>query len=322
MRALVTGIRGFVGPHLTRHLLDAGDEVFGISRAGDVSDSLSSKAVVLQGDLCNRADVERVVQASRPEAVYHLAAQASTGTSLVDPWATLSNNLRGQMMLLEVLRASQPKARVLIVGSGDEYGDVPPERLPTSEDTSLRPSSPYATSKAAQDLMGYQYFAQYSMHVVRVRPFSHTGPGHDPRFVVPSFAFQIARAERGLCDPVLRVGNLDVHRDLTDVRDIVRAYRLAVAAGVPGEVYNLGRGEPVRLREVVEQLLELSTVPMRIEVDQARRRSVDIRRQSADVSRFRRLTGWRPEVPWERTLRDTLDYWRRAVSREQVPSGR
>src|SRR5215470_16186766 len=254
MRALITGIGGFVGRHLMRHLEEAGDEVCGIGRASDLT-GLGGQARVWSADLNDPEAVERVVRESEPEAVYHLAAQSSPAESIGDPWGTIGNNLRGQINLFESVLSVGLTPRVLVIGSSDEYGAVAPEDVPTNEDVPLRPATPYAVSKVAQDVMGFQYFAQHGLPVVRVRPFNHTGPGHDARFVVPSFARQIAEIEAGAREPVLRVGNLEVARDFTDVRDMVRAYRLALLEGTPGDVYNLGRGRSVRIADTVDELV-------------------------------------------------------------------
>ncbi|HEY3060720.1 MAG TPA: GDP-mannose 4,6-dehydratase [Chloroflexota bacterium] len=316
MRALITGIGGFVGRHLLEHLRAQGDEVFGLGRPIDCV-GLPDEVRVFLADLLDRAAVEGVVAEVRPDAVYHLAAQSSTGDSLVDPWATIGNNLLGQLNLFEALLAQDQRPRVLVVGSSDEYGHLKPEDVPTNEDVPLRPTTPYAVSKVGQDVMGYQYFAQHDLPVVRVRPFNHTGPGHDARFVIPSFAKQLAEMEVGEREPVLRVGNVDVARDFCDARDMVRAYRMAVVAGVAGDVYNLGRGQSVRIADVVDELIRLCRLPVQVIVDPALLRPSDVPRQEADTRKFTALTGWQPVIPWHTTLRETLDYWRTAVSSRQ-----
>jgi GDP-4-dehydro-6-deoxy-D-mannose reductase len=182
----------------------------------------------------------------------------------------------------------------------------------------LRPTTPYAVSKVGQDVMGHQYWAQHRLPVVRVRPFNHTGPGQDRRFVIPHFASQLAAIEARLHEPVLHVGNLDVWRDFTDVRDMVRAYRLAVCLGEPGEVYNLGSGAAVRIADVVEQLIALCRMDVRVEVAPQLLRSTDVPRQEADSTRFRGLTNWEPAIPWHDTLRDTFHYWRRRVADQEL----
>lgn len=312
MRALITGIGGFVGRHLLRHLQAQGDEVSGLGRPADCVDMPASVRVFMT-DLGDRAAVERVVRETKPEAVYHLAAQSSPAESLADPWATIGNNLLGQINLFEAVLGAGIRPRVLVIGSSDEYGRVAPDEVPTHENVPLRPTTPYAVSKVGQDVMGFQYFAQHGLPVVRVRPFNHTGPGQDARFVMPSFARQLAEIEKGAREPVLRVGNLNVARDFTDVRDIVCAYRLAIVAGVPGDVYNLGRGRSVRLTDMVDELISLCQVPVQTRIDQTLLRPSDVPRQEADTRKFTTLTGWQPRIAWHTTLRDTLEYWREKV---------
>jgi GDP-4-dehydro-6-deoxy-D-mannose reductase len=315
MRALITGVGGFVGRHLLEHLRQEGDEVFGLGRAADVSGIGSVQ--VFQADLSDRSAVARVIRAAQPEAVYHLAAKSSPAESLADPWATLGNNLLAQINLFEALLSSGQRPRVLVIGSSDEYGRVGQDEVPTHEDAPLRPTTPYAVSKVGQDVMGFQYFAQHALPVVRVRPFNHTGPGHDARFVVPGLARQLAQIEAGGREPVLRVGNVNVERDFTDARDMVRAYRLALVAGAPGEVYNLGSGRSVRIAEMIADLTSMCRVQVEIRVDPLLLRPADIPRQVADVRKFTSLTGWRPRIPWHTTLADTLEYWRRRVASSQ-----
>jgi GDP-4-dehydro-6-deoxy-D-mannose reductase len=315
MRALITGVGGFVGRHLLEHLRQEGDEVFGLGRAADVSGIGSVQ--VFQADLSDRSAVARVIRAAQPEAVYHLAAKSSPAESLADPWATLGNNLLAQINLFEALLSSGQRPRVLVIGSSDEYGRVAQDEVPTHEDVPLRPTTPYAVSKVGQDVMGFQYFTQHGLPVVRVRPFNHTGPGHDARFVVPGLARQLAQIEAGGREPVLRVGNVNVERDFTDARDMVRAYRLALVAGAPGEVYNLGSGRSVRIAEMIADLTSMCRVQVEIRVDPLLLRPADIPRQVADVRKFTSLTGWRPGIPWHTTLADTLEYWRRRVASSQ-----
>jgi GDP-4-dehydro-6-deoxy-D-mannose reductase len=316
MRALITGVGGFVGRHLLPHLHEEGDEVYGLGRAGDVLDLHGLR--VFQTDLSDRAAIDRVVGEVQPEAVYHLAAQSSPAESLAHPWSTISNNLLAQINLFDALVDAGLRPRVLVVGSSDEYGVVGPEDVPTHEDVPLRPTTPYAVSKVGQDMMGFQYFAQHGLPVVRVRPFNHTGPGHDARFVVPSFARQLAEIEQGLREPVLHVGNLNVARDFTDARDMVRAYRLALVRGLAGDVYNLGRGRAVRIADTVDDLIGMSRVRVETRVDPALLRPSDIPRQEADTRKFTSLTGWQPRIPWHTTLRDTFEYWREKVREDSM----
>jgi GDP-4-dehydro-6-deoxy-D-mannose reductase len=312
MRALITGIGGFVGRHLLHHLQEAGDEVCGLARPADCA-SMPASVRLFHADLSDRSAVESVIRDSQPEAIYHLAAQSSPAQSLSDPWATIGNNLLAQLNILEGLLSVGIRPRVLVVGSSDEYGRVTPDEVPTDENVPLRPTTPYAVSKVGQDVMGFQYFAQHGLPIVRVRPFNHTGPGQDARFVIPSFARQLAEIEAGEREPILHVGNLDVARDFTDARDMVCAYRLALLAGVTGEVYNLGRGRSLRIAEMVDELIALCRVPVQIRVDPHLLRPSDVPRQEADTRKFTALTGWQPRIVWHTTLHDTFEYWRERV---------
>jgi len=255
--------------------------------------------------------------AAKPDYIFHLAAQAFVPASWADPWSTLENNIRGQLNVLLATIAMDTYPRILVVGSADEYGIVAPEELPIRETNPLRPNSPYAVSKVAQDMLGYQYYASHKLPVVRVRPFNHIGPGQSPAFVTADFAKQVAEAEAGLREPVMRVGNLEARRDFSDVRDIVRGYYLAVSEGEPGQVYNLGAERSYSIREVLDILLALSEVPMTVGSDPARLRPSDVPEIVADCTRFRSQTGWRAEIPLERSLRDILNYWRKSVGSKE-----
>jgi GDP-4-dehydro-6-deoxy-D-mannose reductase len=251
---------------------------------------------------------------TRPDIIFHLAAQSFVPTSLSDPWETLENNILSELNLLEAVRQSRREVVFLVVGSNEEYGAPRPEELPQTEQSPLRPNNPYAVSKVGQDFLGLQYYLTYDIPVVRVRPFNHTGPGQSPRFVTPAFASQVARVEAGLQEPVMRVGNLSTSRDFTDVRDIVRAYHLAVTKGEPGEVYNRASGEPRSIKVLLETLLSYSEAEIRVERDPDRYRPVDVPVVYGSAKRFYERTGWQPRIPFEQTLRDTLSYWRRQVS--------
>jgi GDP-4-dehydro-6-deoxy-D-mannose reductase len=264
-------------------------------------------------DLRDSHGVKDLVTTFAPQAIFHLAAQSFVPTSFADPWDTLQNNIQAQLNVLEAVRQSGSPTRVLVIGSNEEYGSPRPDELPISEENPLRPTSPYAVSKVAQDFLGLQYFLAHGIEVVRVRPFNHTGPGQSPRFVVPAFASQIALIEAGQQEPVVRVGNLEVWRDFTDVRDIVRAYRLAIEKGEAGEVYNLASGRRQSVRELLENLLSFSDLDIRVEVDPGRYRPVDTPVAYGSAEKFHRRTGWEPEISFIQTLRDVLAYWRGQV---------
>jgi GDP-4-dehydro-6-deoxy-D-mannose reductase len=270
----------------------------------------------LSADLRDPQATRDVIQQVRPDRVYHLAGQAFVGESWANPWDTLETNLRGQVNLLEAVREARLETRILIVGSAEEYGRISPADLPLRESSPLRPDNPYSVSKVGQDLLGLQYYLSHQLHTIRVRPFNHIGPRQSRKFVAPAFASQIAAIEAGHQPPVIRVGNLEARRDFTDVRDMMRAYWLALEHGVPGEVYNIGSGRSRSVRELLEILLSLSTCPITVEAESARLRPSDVPEMVCDATKFRDCTGWVPVIPFEKSLRDLLDYERSALASE------
>jgi GDP-4-dehydro-6-deoxy-D-mannose reductase len=260
--------------------------------------------------------VRFIVEESQPDFIFHLAAQPISTLSHYDPWFTLENNIRSQLNVLETVAQSNWACRVLVVGSSEEYGALTSGELPIAEDTPLRPTSPYAVSKVAQDLMGLQYWLSHRVEAIRVRPFNHIGPRQRRGFVAPDLASQIAEIEMGLRPPRISVGALDVARDFSDVRDIVRGYHLTLTHGIPGEVYNLGTGKAHTVRELLNTLIGASGMAVEVEQDPARRRAVEVPCMVADCSRIQEQTGWQTRIPFEQSLHDVLDYWR-----EQVRTG-
>jgi GDP-4-dehydro-6-deoxy-D-mannose reductase len=314
LRALITGVAGFVGGHLVEHLAAATEwDVW-----GNVRDATDLRYVVpgvraVVSDLRVPQAALDLVDRARPDFVFHLAAQAFVPQSWADPWDTYETNLRSQINLLEALLTCGAATRVLVIGSNEEYGLVTADELPLREDSPLRPDSPYGVSKVAQDFIGLQYALSRKLPVVRVRPFNQIGPRQSDRFVASSFARQIASIEAGLAPPVIKVGNLRAQRDFTDVRDMVRAYRLAVERCEPGEVYNIGSGTPRSIQYLLDTLLSYSTHAIRVEVDPARLRPSDVPVAYCDASKFSAQTGWTPTIAFEQTLRDVLDDWRQRI---------
>ena len=267
-------------------------------------------------DLSDYGRVRELCARIRPDYVFHLAAQASVERSWLNPAETLVNNITVQLNLLQAVIDLRLESRMLVIGSADEYGAVRAEDLPIDENTPLRPVNPYAVSKIAQDYLGYQYFLSHGLHVVRARPFGHIGPRQGLGFVVADFARQLAQIEAGLQEPVIRVGNLSAQRDLTDVRDMVRGYYLALSRGKAGEVYNLGSSRAYAISEILDKLLQMSGVPVRVETDTSRLRPSDIPILACDSRRLRADTGWQPERDISDTLREVLDYWRERIREE------
>ena len=324
MRALVTGISGFVGGHLSEHLLASGDEVAGLSNSGRWPESLAHLAGRVRIEACDLAGIAQdemtgLIAREQPEVIYHLAAQANPQASVADPKGTWALNLGGTLTLLEAVKASGLKPRVVIVGSGVCYGNPAPEHIPVGESCPLRPNNPYSASKGAADLLGVQHYLAHGTDVVMARPFNHAGPRQSSTYVLGALARQVAEVEAGK-KPRVEVGNLDVVRDFTDVRDVVRAYRLLATEGGPGEIYNLGSGRGTRLADALETLRGLAGVPIEVYVDPARVRPVDQPLLVADASKLRAATGWEPRFSIEATLADMLEDWRAALRRAAAPN--
>ncbi len=300
MRVLVTGALGFVGRHLVHHLQACGDDVVPLDR--HAPDPV---------DITDGAAVRAAITAARPEAVYHLAGWADVGASWSDPLAVLRVNAEGTLNVLEASRAAHVE-RVLAVASADVYGIARAEDLPLTEEAPLRPTSPYAATKVAAEALAHQAFLAYGLGVLRVRPFNHLGPGQSEHFVAPALAARIARAERDGKDTVA-VGNLTPRRDVTDVRDVVRAYRLLVEQGEPGEVYNVCSGRDLAIQELADRLVALADRPLTLVADPALMRPIDLPVLRGDASKLRAATGWEPQIPVEQTLSDLLDDLRARV---------
>ncbi len=313
MRVLITGIGGFAGSHLADYLVQHTDcDVWGVVRRTRWRIAhLEGRIHTVTCDLTDVTATGRLVEEIRPDLVFHLAAYSRVGASWVHPWETYETNLRTQLSLLEALISAGQRPRVLIVGSNEAYGK--PERLPVDERHPFRPVTPYGVTKAAQDLMGLQYYLAHEMPIVRVRPFNHIGPRQSLGFVCPDLAVQVAKIEQGEQEPVIRVGNLSARRDFTDVRDVVVAYWLALTRGDPGDVYNVGSGVSHAVQEILDILVQASKVPIRVEVDPDRLRPSDVPEVRCDAGKLHQRTGWEPKIPFERSVLDVLEDWRQRV---------
>jgi len=311
---LVTGAAGFAGSHLLE-LLARGDAVPGSLAAWARTEpppALAPLARWAAVDLLDRARVDDALAALRPTTVFHCAGSPHVAGSWDDRAVPLEINLRGTGHLLAALGRHAPGARVVVTGSAHVYA---PSGAPLREEDRVAPASPYALSKLAQEMLALRAVTEDGLDVVVARAFNHTGPRQGDGFVAPALARQIARIERGALDPVLRVGSLDARRDLTDVRDVVRAYALLAAQGVPGMVYNVASGVARPVRWILDELVARARVPVRVEPDPARMRPADLPVLVGDASRLREATGWQPEIAPARMFDDLLAYWRERETR-------
>ncbi len=342
MRVLVTGITGFAGSHLAEYLLTLeGVEVYGACRPRSRLDNLRDLALaghlnnlvetniasadtlerlarpgavnLVHGDITDATSMKRLIECVRPDRVFHLAAQSYVLSSWNAPAQTLHINTVGQVNLFEAILGAGISPRVHIAGSSEEYGLVFENEVPMKETNPLRPLSTYAVSKVAQEMLAWQYYRSYGLHTVTTRGFNHTGPRRGEVFVTSTVAKQIAEIEKGYRPPVLYIGDTSSKRDWTDVRDTVRGYWLALEKGAPGEVYNIGSGTTRTIQDMMEILLGMSTVKIDVRQDPARLRPSDVRILWSDISKFVAQTGWQPSIPFTKTMRDLLDYWRGRV---------
>jgi GDP-4-dehydro-6-deoxy-D-mannose reductase len=317
---LITGFSGFIGSHLIEQCRTLYPEakLFGVCRHPTSRiDTYDTKNVtVIVADITDLEQMRHAVAQSQPDLVFHLAAQSSVAASWADPASTLQINAGGAVQLLEALRAEKLSPRIILMGSGEQYGQVYPEENPVREETTFRPISPYGVSKSAQDLYGYQYFAAYGLLVLRVRSFNSFGPRQTKRFVVANLARQIALIEQGKAEPVLSVGNLQVQRDFLPVVDVVCACLSIAQRGQPGQAYNVGSGRARSIEEILEILLAHSTTSMQIRKDPKQSRPIDVPLLVADISRLYTDTEWKPAIDIEYALEETLNYWRAVVAVE------
>lgn len=316
MKVLITGISGFAGSHLAELALSKGAKVFGIirwrSRRENI-EHLEDQIELIDCDLKDATSVRNCLVKSQPDLIFHLAAQSFVPTSWHAPVETLCTNIIGQVNIFEAVRDLEMKPRIQLACSSEEYGMVYEDEIPIKEDNPLRPLSPYAVSKVTQDMLGYQYFMSYGMEVIRTRAFNHTGPRRGYVFVTSNFAKQIAEIEKGKREPVIHTGNLEARRDFSDVRDVVRAYWLVLEKGKAGDVYNIASGRVVTIKEMLDILLSKSTARVKTKQDPSRMRPSDVELLVGDFAKITEQTGWKPEIPLEKTLEDLLNYWRERV---------
>jgi len=323
-KVLITGITGFVGSHLADYLLKNADyKIFGLKRINSKLNNIEhilEKITLIDGDLIDQSSLINAIKISKPDYIYHLGALSWVKPSWDMPAAYMYINAIGTINLFEALKNTGYKPKILVSCTPEEYGDVPKDLIPITEETRLAPVNLYAASKTAQDAVCQAYQASYGFKVIRTRAFNHEGPRRDTLGALSSFAYQISRIEEGLQDPIVKVGNLQVRRNFTDVRDMVEAYFLAMEKGIPGELYLIGSDQIFTIKECLEMLIDLSPMRGKIkyQVDPQRVRPTELRLLIGKFDKFEKLTNWKPKITLKQTLESMLMYWRDSISRSAI----
>lgn len=316
MRVLITGITGFAGSHLAEYILreHPGVEIYGIRRWRSRTENIEhllDKIQVMECNLVDASSVKALVGEVKPDKIFHLAAQSFVPSSWNAPAESLSTNILGQLNIFEALREQKlHDCWVQIACSSEEYGMVYPDEVPIRETNPLRPLSPYAVSKVGQDYLAYQYYMSYGIKAVRTRGFNHTGPRRGEVFVCSNFSKQAIEIENKKREPIIYVGNLEAERDFTDVRDMVRAYWMALESCEPGEVYNICSGTAISISDLLKMVISGTGAKIEVKQDPSRLRPSDVPLLLGDYSKFNKATGWKPQIPFSKTLADIMDYWR------------
>lgn len=319
-KALIIGAAGFVGSYLAKELMEHhGMEVHATRLAREQLEIQGAQIHVL--DILNKEEIVSLLYQVRPDYIFHLAAQSSVSVAWKNPGLTIDINVKGSVNVMDAVRELFYKPRVLLIGSGEEYGHIRECETPIKEDNHLRPGNIYAATKVCQNMIAGIYAQAYDMNLIMVRAFNHIGPCQMPIFVVSDFCKQVAEIEAGKKEPVMYVGNLAAERDFTDVRDVVRAYALLVQKGKPGETYNVGSGHAHEIREILDLIISLSSADIKVEIDQNKIRPVDVPIIEADITKLRDVTGWEPAIPLRQTIQETLDYWRAALKHSGGEAG-
>ena len=316
MKALITGISGFAGSHSAEFLIDKGYELFGTFYDKSTFSNLNGfidNIKLFECNIRNYNNLKTIIEKVKPDEIYHLAAISFIPTSLKNPKLTFDTNLYGTLNLYKAIIELKINPKILFVGSADEYGLVNEKNIPINEDCPLQPLNPYSISKVSADLLSYFYFRNYNLNIIRVRPFNHIGPRQSPEFVCSDFTKQIVEIEKGLKEPIIKVGNLEAKRDFTDVRDIVKAYWLALQKGKFGEVYNVCSGNAVSIKELLDRLLNMSKKKIKVIQDPKRLRPSDVPIFLGDSTKFKKHTCWKQKYLFGKTLQDILNYWRNKI---------
>ena len=309
MKALVVGGGGFVGPYLVRHLKDELGYEVTVTKTEKETLAMDG-AVVKNLDILDKNQISELLNEEKPDYLFHLAAQSSVAYSWKNPTLTDDVNIKGCVNLLEAVKDADEKPRVLLIGSGEEYGHIKKDECPIIEDNVLRPGNIYAATKSCQNMLGKIYSDAYGLDIMMVRAFNHIGPNQTPVFVVADFCKQVADIEKGKQEPVIYVGNLSAKRDFTDVRDVVKAYALLVKGGKRGETYNVGRGHAVAIEDILKEIVSMSDKDIEVKVDEKKLRPVDVPIIEPDIEKIKKEVGWEPVIELRQTLEETLEYWR------------
>ena len=313
MKALIIGAAGFVGKYLIQHIQNNYDWSLAVTKLETEQLESSDHLHVYNLNILSRNEITSLLKELNPDYIFYLAAQSSVALSWKNPTMTVDINIKGCLNLFDSIRELHQNPRILLIGSGEEYGYIQTKDTPVKETTALNPGNIYAATKACQNMLGCIYAKAYNMDIVLVRAFNHIGPGQAPTFAVSDFCRQVALIENNQQEPVINVGNLEAKRDFTDVRDVVSVYCQLIQKGDRGCTYNVGSGHAISIRNILEEIIKLSSTPITVKTDPARLRPLDIPIIEADISRLTACISWKPEIPLQQTLKETLNYWRYIV---------
>ena len=306
MTSLIIGGAGFVGGYLAQQLASGCGKIHATCLPGE---KLAENVIAHELNILDKDSIKTLLSETVPDVIFHLAAQSSVALSWKNPQLTVDINIKGTLNVLDAMRETASQARILLIGSGEEYGHIREGACPVCEDECPRPGNIYAATKACQSMIGDIYAKAYNMDIVMVRAFNHIGPHQHSQFVVADFCKQVAEIEKG-ASPEIRVGNLSAKRDFTDVRDVVRAYDMLAKHGKSGHLYNVGSGKAVEIGELLRLITAQSTGNITVTVDENKFRPIDIPIIEADIGKITADTGWTPQISLEQTVTDTLNYWR------------